>query len=97
MRAERERIDKKIIIGYTKGVGGGERLESGQEGRVLERMVGKGIGGWQRLAKEKGLTWGEKEGRKGEILIWTAVSEWIIRVHWTWKLKRETQSVKIGT
>lgn len=56
MRAERERFHRKIGIGYTKGVGGGERVESGQEVGVLERMVGLGAGCWDWLAKEKGLT-----------------------------------------
>lgn len=43
-----------------------ERLESGQEGGMLERLVGMGAGGWDWLAREKGLTWGEREGRKGD-------------------------------
>lgn len=64
MRAERKRFDRKIGTGYTKGAEGGKRLESGQEGGVLERMVGMGAGGWDWLAKEKELTWGKREGRR---------------------------------
>lgn len=47
-------------IGYTKGAGGWERLESGQEGEALERLVGMGAGGWDWLPKEKGREGSEK-------------------------------------
>lgn len=58
----------------------------------LGRTVGMGAGGWDWLAKKKGLTGAEKKGRNGEIVIWTAGSGGMIKIHWIQRQKLDLKT-----